>query len=260
MEDASTEDLFRTLEDHYFGPNMQERKEIAALPGLLRDARVFVDVGAGLGQYSYFANRAMHESTIYAIEADPLRFERLRELCGQWARDSAGNKIFPLKVALSDKTGTAKFFVTDADHSGGLFPYSGIREGSGSHSWREVEVKCETLDSLFLQEGGPDLVKIDVEGGEYRVLLGSAGILRRGKTRFLVEVHPWGDPTIGKTEADVFDLFARFGYDFKRVHHHWLFAKSQSRLWMRLKNRLIHVILDHPRVRATVRKLFRAPR
>jgi methyltransferase FkbM-like protein len=116
------------------------------------------------------------------------------------------------------------------------------------------------LDSLFPGETIPDLVKIDVEGGEYRVLLGSTGLLKAGKTRFMVEVHPWGDPILGKRESDVFDLLGNFRYDFKRLHHHWLFAKSGSSARLRLKNKVIHLILDHPSVRANVRRLFRGRR
>jgi hypothetical protein len=46
-------------ESHYFGPQMQERAEIEALPRLLSGVRTFVDVGAAFGQYTHFANRAM---------------------------------------------------------------------------------------------------------------------------------------------------------------------------------------------------------
>jgi FkbM family methyltransferase len=257
MPDGPEDELLSRLEEQYFGPNMSEKREIAALPRLLKSVDLFVDVGAGLGQYSFFANQEMHQGVIYAIEADPLRFERLRELCEQWA-DSGANEIVPLNVALSDEVGTAAFFVTTENKSGGLFQFE--RPRGPQADWTELRVKTETLDSLFSRERDPDLVKMDVEGAEYRVLLGATDILRRGKARFLIEVHPWGDPTLGKRESDVFDLFASFGYDFERVHHHWLFAKSGSgpRRW--LKNRMIHVILDQPLIRRNVRRLFRAAR
>jgi hypothetical protein len=39
--------------------------------------------------------------------------------------------------------------------------------------------------------------------------------------------------------ADVFNLFASYGYDFRRTHRHWLFAKSGNALTRYLKNRFV---------------------
>jgi FkbM family methyltransferase len=197
---------------------------------------------------------------IYAIEADGSRFRRLEQRCDEWARAwPRGNRIVALNVALSDQVGEASFFVTDDDCSGGLFPTDELAQSPEKHRWRQIEVKGTTLDAIF-SDVEPDLVKMDVEGGEYRVLMGSLGLLRKGKTRFLVEVHPWGDPSIGKRESDVFDLFAGFGYDYRRLHHHWVFAKSRNHSMVWLKNKLIHVVLDRPSVRRIVRSFFRGPR
>jgi FkbM family methyltransferase len=255
MAEISKEELYRTLEEHYFGPNMHEKKEIEALPQLLKGVHVFVDVGASLGQYTYFANRVMTGGVIYAIEGDPVRFERLSELCREWSKDPGSNRIVPLNVALSNTVGSTRFFATDADRSGGLFPHEGTNAGTIRHDWKEIQVRTETLDNLFRDEE-PDMVKIDVEGAEYRVLLGSARILNKGKARYMVEVHPWGDPTFPARESDVFDLFAGFSYDFKRLHHHWLFARTESRLRLSAKNKLVHLALDHPAVRRNAARLI----
>jgi FkbM family methyltransferase len=259
MDELSRDELYRVLEDQYFGPNKQEEREVGSLPKLLKGARVFVDIGASLGQYTRRAQEVLESARIFSIEADPVRFDRLAELCETWASSSRGNTITPLNLAVSDENGPITFFVTDANRSGGLFPYDGA-QSEATYAWREVTVQAATLDSIFFGETIPDLVKIDIEGGEYRALLGAKELLKVGRTRFLVEVHSWGDPTIGKRESDVFDLFADAGYDFKRVHHHWLFAKSRSSLVRTIKNSLIHLILDHPSLRSTVRRLFRAKR
>jgi FkbM family methyltransferase len=109
---------------------MDEEIEIRSLPSILRGVSVFVDVGASLGQYTHFANKAMQKGVIYAIEADPVRFGRLRELCEEWAQGPGHNRIIPHNVALSDQIGTTNFFVTDTDRSGGLFPYDGLEDAA----------------------------------------------------------------------------------------------------------------------------------
>jgi FkbM family methyltransferase len=259
MGEPSDEDLLRTLESHYFGPQMQERAEIEALPRLLSGVRTFVDLGAALGQYTFYANRAMRGGVIYAIEADPLRAARLEELCTEWKGDTGGNDIVVLNEAISDTVGKSSFFVPDGDRSGGLFPVDGLPgTGAGSFEWREITVEATTLDTIFATIPPPDLVKIDIEGGEYRALRGAEGLLGEGRTRFMVEVHPWGDPTIGKNPSDVFDLMADFHYDFRRLHHHWLFFRSGSTVAAWAKNRLIHVVFDHPLVSGAVRGVMRA--
>ena len=259
MDEPSKEDLLRTLESHYFGPQMQERAEIEALPRLLSGVRTFVDVGAAVGQYTFYANRAMRGGVIYAIEADPFRAARLAQLSEEWKTDSESNDIVVLNKAVSDSVGKCSFFVTDGDRSGGLFPVDRLSgAGAGSFEWREITVEATTLDSLFEGLPPPDLVKIDIEGGEYRALRGAEGLLRGGRTRFMVEVHPWGDPTIRKRASDVFDLMADFNYDFSRLHHHWLFTRSGSTLSARAKNRFIHLVFDYPIVTGAVRRVMRA--
>lgn len=251
----SRPELYRLLEQHYFGPEMRERAEIERLPRILEGVQTFVDVGAALGQYTYFANKIMSGGRIYAIEADPVRYARLAELCGKWEM-SSNNKIVALHKAVSDTNEPIPFFVSDEDRSGGLFPVEGLQGmGEGQFEWREIQVEATTLDAMF-SGGPPDMVKVDVEGGEYRVLSGSTNILAQGNTRFIVEVHPWGDPVAGRGPTDIFDLFADFAYSYRRLSHHWLFEKSASPHVVSLKKRFIHFVYDHPSVMRTLKQML----
>ena len=179
------QELYKIWNDQYFGENMHEKEVINALPYLLRSAEVFVDVGASIGQYTFFGNKIMNNGKIYAIEADPLRFERLDKLCKEWEKSST-NKIFPIHAAAAESNTKVKFFITNSDRSGGFFPYSSPGKG---HNWTEISVESTTLDNLF-EDLDPDLIKVDVEGGEYRVLQGAKEILNRRKCKFLIEIHP----------------------------------------------------------------------
>ena len=86
------DEIIQRLERAYFSEDMDERRIIEALPRLLRDGSLFVDVGASLGQYTFAASRAMRNGTILAIEADPMRFETLRSNCEKWSAEST-NRI-----------------------------------------------------------------------------------------------------------------------------------------------------------------------
>ncbi len=84
-----TEALYEVLEQQYFGTNMQERLEIDQLPQILDNVSLFVDVGASLGQYTFFANKALKGARIVAIEADPFRYQHLTEAAASWEKLSS---------------------------------------------------------------------------------------------------------------------------------------------------------------------------
>ena len=79
MKNTASE-AFKTLEAQYFGAQKFESAEIDNLPKILDGVRVFVDVGASLGQYSYYASQTLKGARFYCVEADPYKAKRLREL------------------------------------------------------------------------------------------------------------------------------------------------------------------------------------
>ena len=184
------QEIYRILNEAYFSEECHEKDVLDHLPALLGGVKVFVDVGASLGQYTFFANKHIQGGQIFAIGADPVRFEELKENCRKWESESASNnKLTALHAAASDLDGKTMFFVTNSNVSGGLFKHNAAQ----AVDWHEIIESCYRLDTLF-GDRGPDLVKIDVEGGEPRVLRGATAILREGKAGFLIETHDWVDP------------------------------------------------------------------
>lgn len=254
MSQSSMDLLYGELEKQYFSDEMQEQEEIELLPGLLHGVSLFVDVGASIGQYTYFAGKILNNARIIAIEADPVRFDKLKELTEQWSK-GASNSYEVIHAAASDTDGIVKFFITNESLCGGIFKYWTPKdpELESKVNWSEVEIQAVSLDGLF-PETDPDLVKIDVEGAEYRVICGATKIIKRGHTRFLVEVHPWGDKTISKRPSDVFDFFWRHGYSVKRTHRHWLFYKNGKRPSL-LKSKIVGWVLNHEKIKHLVKRI-----
>lgn len=220
--------VYETLSRAYFSEEMHERQVIDNLPKLLRGVELFVDIGASLGQYTFFANQHMEGGRIVAIEPDPLRFEELERNCHEWASTS-DNLLTAMNCAVSDQDGRIPFYATDTSISGGLFKHEVSesvlsRSGLGRIQWHETMVDCFTLNTLF-SDRSPDLVKIDVEGAELRVLKGATRILKEGKTVFLVELHgSWADP-LGQDSGDkVLKFMDSFGYQPVNFHGRTLFV------------------------------------
>lgn len=217
MENAR---IYDGLNRAYFGENCHEKEIVENLGELLRDGALFVDLGASLGQYTFHANQAMRGGRIIAVEADPIRVEELERNCQKWGADGR-NAIDVLAYAICDDTGPQSFFCTYSNLSGGLF----AREAPAGYHFEEIEVEGTSLDTLFPGED-PELIKIDVEGAELRVLRGATGMLSRGRSRFLIELHSFVDPKGQKSAAEVVAYLAEYGYHADNFHGCKLFSKS----------------------------------
>jgi|GEM_PF-1092239 len=245
-----SDEAFKKLEEQYFGANMHESAEIARLPELLDGVRCFVDVGASLGQYSYFAAKALDGARFICVEADPYKAERLRQLADRWASET-GNHFEVVEQAASDRDETITFFVPESHLSSGAFFPLSDDEGS----WKTCEVPASRLDKI-LEDVEVDFIKLDVEGGEYRALVGAEQVLRRRSVRLLLEIAPWGDKERAHKPSDVLDLLAGFGYGFSIFEDHYLFEKGGSATGRRLRAALLGFVLDRPGLKRRVKGVF----
>jgi FkbM family methyltransferase len=189
-EGLEKQEVYRILNEAYFGENCDERDLFAQIEPMIRQANHFVDIGASLGQYTRFASQVMKPGTrIMAIEADPVRFEELQRNCSQWQQGS-GVEVDARFGAVTDSEGPVRFFSTGSNISGGLFQHA---TDAGDIEWNEIEAPGFTLDALF-PDAPPSFVKVDVEGAELRVLRGAERVLAARETIFFIEVHSWPDP------------------------------------------------------------------
>ena len=83
-------------------------------------------------------------------------------------------------------------------------------------NWDKVEkltVPARTADSIAVELGWPDFMKVDTEGHEHLVLLGARDILARGETDMLVEFHTPGNRTA------CWSVLSEAGYRLETVRH-----------------------------------------
>lgn len=98
--------------------------------------------------------------------------------------------LVKLNVAASDHDGDVLLWETDGNVEQGQLispEHFGFRLLDGPK--RERPVPCVTLDTLAAEHGVPDLVKIDTEGHELKILQGAAKLLAGAKTGWLIEFH-----------------------------------------------------------------------
>lgn len=145
-----------------------------ALWRLLDPGDVVADVGANIGVYTCLAaTRVGEKGKVVAFEPHPGVFEELKKNIELWSAQPQLGSISPRRAALSDCDGSLILAEppTFREYRGRAFisNASGDNEGLGnSHS-----VRAERLDTVAEKEGQFDLMKIDVEGHEERVLYGA---------------------------------------------------------------------------------------
>lgn len=169
------------LSDAYFSSSPHEQNVIRNLRKIAGSARLAVDAGASLGQYTK-ALLELIEGEVIAVEADPMRVDELRRNIGAWLPISRGSAVVR-HAALCATAGPVTFYVTNSDISGGLAP----NPDAVGAKWEPITVDGTTLDDVT--ETIPDFVKVDVEGAEAQVVAGAKRILAARKTVFLVELH-----------------------------------------------------------------------
>lgn len=169
----------------------KEPETVAWIEASLRPGDVFYDVGANVGAYSFIADVvARGQAKIYAIEPSCSTYAALVE---NISLNACADRITALQVALSDQTKLLTFH--HASKAAGASRH-GLGQAVNEHGKRfEAElvqpILAYRLDELVraFSLPPPDLMKIDVDGGELGVLTGGGALLARRELRsVLIEI------------------------------------------------------------------------
>jgi len=140
---------------------------------------VLYDIGANNGLLSTFWSKLHQVETIYAFEPVSSVFAELQE------NTKHITKIVPIKTALGDASGELTINVNDWNPSSSLLPLSDrhLAEFPFATKARSETITVVRLDDIVAERGlrTPDLVKIDVQGFEDKVLSGGAKTIGRAR-------------------------------------------------------------------------------
>lgn len=145
------------------------------LAEFMREGMTVYDIGANTGFYTLFFARAVGSNGhVYAFEPFPVNARQL----ARHVRINNLENVTPVNMAVSQRPGTASF-------KAGSTPYSGKLAETGT-----IEVPTVSLDQ-FTTEGHawPDLIKMDIEGGETAAVYGAESLLIGGRTTWFVALH-----------------------------------------------------------------------
>lgn len=174
------------------------------------------DVGANLGVFSFAAAAcAGPTGRVLCLEPDPWSARFLRQ-----SRHLNLGRCAPLEIlpaAASDEPGQAWLNIPARSRAAAHLDITA--GGSGEEMTGGVReqllVPTVTLDGLSGQFSPPDVLKIDVDGNEERVLRGAQGLLRTCRPVILAEVYDRNADQVGRLlHAHGYTL-----YDFNSGEH-----------------------------------------
>lgn len=172
---------------------------------------VALDIGGNIGLQSIRMSKAVgHYGKVFAFE--PLthlqeKFERNLKL------NKAGNvKLFP--YALSNNESEADFHINTKNWNQGTFNISNSQDGT---EIQQVSIKVADGLPEVKALSRLDLVKIDVEGFEYQVLLGLKDTLSKYKPRIIFEYDSDYWQANGQSINECFNFLNSWGYTIYQI-------------------------------------------
>ena len=162
----------------------------------------FVDVGCHKGEVFDHAIKCSPKGKHFAFEPIPDLFYKLKTKY----KDICEVKNY----AITDSCGESEFHYVVSNPA-----YSGIKKRSypKDEIIDKIKIKTSTLDKELINELRVDLIKIDVEGGEFGVLKGAKDVIEKFHPVFIFE-HGLGASNYYNTDPDdVYELFDLSDYN-----------------------------------------------
>jgi FkbM family methyltransferase len=173
----------RSEKDYWLGTYESDLQ--AAARKLIQPGDVVYDVGANVGYVSLFSARLSGKSgKVFAFEALPLNVDRLQKNVLINALES---RITVTHAAVIDTVQPVTFLTHPSGAMGKALGSAGRDEQyNGS-----ITVPGLALDDFVYDENhpAPDVIKMDIEGGEGSALAGMPRLLAEKKPILLIELH-----------------------------------------------------------------------
>jgi FkbM family methyltransferase len=190
---------------------LSREKEPRTIPWLMKalsdpGSRIFWDVGANVGVFSVVARRFSPDVKIVAFEPEPNNF---RSLCNTSMIN--GLNILAHPIALSSETGIEVFNIRGKFATGLSFHQLGEGNLSKRETAATIGMAAFAGDDLVYkyQMDSPDILKIDVDGIEDKVMRGFSRLIsERMITWIAIEVSDETGPEIIRQLKDAGYVFA----------------------------------------------------
>lgn len=171
--------------------------------------KVFVDIGACTGKYTIPMSK--YYGIVIAIEPNPKNLEFLRK---NIELNKCDNVVI-IDKAISNTKGKTKLALKGAQS---FIEAYNVKDA--------IEIETDTLDNLIEKA---DVIKIDVEGAELKVIEGSERIINECKPIFVIEHNEYWHGDKPKTHLEIMKkLISKGYYPFNYNYTHWIYIPKDN--------------------------------
>ncbi len=170
--------------------------------------KIIFDVGANKGDYSKLCRKHGFKGLIYGFEPNPITYKKLKT--------DNDNRFF--NIGFSDQPGSFELFYEKGNNESThatLYKDSINKPGSDIIS---CIIELKTIDQFVHEQQIPhiDLLKIDTEGNEYKILTGAKETIKSGKI-YAIQFEITGINVVSRVFfKDFYDLLSQ-EYSFYRL-------------------------------------------
>tara|TARA_Y100001951_G_scaffold61730_1_gene49249 strand:+ start:227 stop:964 length:738 start_codon:yes stop_codon:yes gene_type:complete len=163
----------------------------------IQDKKIFFDVGSSYGVFGLTFSK--NENTqVYSFDGSISAYLALY----QTMMLNNINNLKHLKMMIGDMDGFVRVAYDE---------HQSLLVNNESINTIELIMKLDTISELF--DVVPDCIKIDVEGAEYKVLMGSSFIIENYRPTLFMEVHPnFLKDFHGHSIYDIYNFFEKYEY------------------------------------------------
>ncbi len=174
--------------------------EINILNKLVNKNSTCIDIGSCHGSYTRILSNYSKE--VYSFEPEKSNFEYLTEVLNQ-------KNIILKKLALSDKVGSNFLHIPTIKGTKNT-AMSSLLGDIKKKNIKFQKIKTVTLDYFFRNKKikNLDLIKIDVEGAEYKVIEGGKKVIKNFKPIMIIEIMKQNY----SIKKNIFKLLKKKGY------------------------------------------------
>ncbi|MFH0895763.1 MAG: FkbM family methyltransferase [Bacteroidota bacterium] len=185
----------------YFGFAEKEKKHLFSQ---IKNDFIIYDIGANIGELALNFSKYAPQGHVYAFEPDSFNFSKLQTNI----RLNSATNLSCFQCALGDQEGTFKLYSFDKGNRG----MNRILNECENRDFEEVKVY--SLDQFVKtnQIPLPNLIKIDVEGFEYKVLLGAQVIIEHARPFVFIEIIDKNLKELGTSAEEVVSFFRKMKY------------------------------------------------
>lgn len=185
---------------------LPEYPEMVLMKKRLKQKGIFFDVGANMGAFTMLAASLITKGKVYAFEPIP---SVLKILYQNVNLNQLQDRVKIIEKVVSNNNGKEKFIIQDVaeySHISYSDTYKDVAKGISIPSIR-LEDYCKGEKINFI-----DMMKIDVEGAEMKVLEGIEPYISKGQIGlFIIELCAHSH-MYGNNHQQVLDYLRKFGY------------------------------------------------